>query len=236
MSVGSPPRAWGQSLASLSLRSGGRFTPTGVGTIPTGAPVPPAAAVHPHGRGDNGFRRIRRVVCPGSPPRAWGQWRLTGARISGIRFTPTGVGTMPPPTPPTSPPPVHPHGRGDNSRIPSEITIIVRFTPTGVGTIPVKGAKRLRSPVHPHGRGDNRSRLQCAPDHLGSPPRAWGQFLRRTRRRAANRFTPTGVGTMKTRLLTRLLRSVHPHGRGDNFGRSRAASAQSGSPPRAWGQ
>ena len=72
------------------------------------------STVHPHMRGDNfgDFRRLlftggspphawgqfargslRGSAC-GSPPHAWGQCFMPSLRCSGIRFTPTCVGTM----------------------------------------------------------------------------------------------------------------------------------------------
>ena len=71
--IGSPPRAWGQSglgaCSGLSLR----FTPTGVGTIAALQGASIASTVHPHGRGDNPCRSIASKTAFGSPPRAWGQ-------------------------------------------------------------------------------------------------------------------------------------------------------------------
>ena len=71
--------------------------------------------------------------------------------------------------------PVHPHGRGDNARLPVTLMVIggspprawgqcfrlcsivspTRFTPTGVGTITRSQRGTTGHPVHPHGRGDN---------------------------------------------------------------------------------
>ena len=50
------------------------------------------------------------------------------------------------------------------------------------------------------------------------------------------RFTPTGVGTIGEDTLTRIIHSVHPHGRGDNVGTGVSIDVEDGSPPRAWGQ
>ena len=50
------------------------------------------------------------------------------------------------------------------------------------------------------------------------------------------RFTPTGVGTINPQLWGGAKSTVHPHGRGDNDARNRAAGEYAGSPPRAWGQ
>ena len=70
---GSPPRAWGQFCALAIDTQFIRFTPTGVGTMATKKDEDGMYAVHPHGRGDNGFSQLNRPSVRGSPPRAWGQ-------------------------------------------------------------------------------------------------------------------------------------------------------------------
>ena len=112
--AGSPPRAWGQCLQSQTRRQRRRFTPTGVGTIPRRRSARVPRAVHPHGRGDNVVYGGRRSVGRGSPPRAWGQYRVERLLARCARFTPTGVGTMPARNSDNSAGSVHPHGRGDN--------------------------------------------------------------------------------------------------------------------------
>ena len=95
----------------------GRFTPTGVGTIPQRKTADRSATVHPHGRGDNAVIMAQAMSDAGSPPRAWGQC-LSDARLyKHSRFTPTGVGTMPRRQTSTSATAVHPHGRGDNAEL-----------------------------------------------------------------------------------------------------------------------
>ena len=152
--------------------------------------------------------------------------------------------------------PVHPHGRGDNLRVVGVVLPAVgspprawgqsrspdcswgwrRFTPTGVGTMRHWARVARNDSVHPHGRGDN-DFWRCPSCRVtGSPPRAWGQSVALARRAVATRFTPTGVGTMAPRRARVLLRSVHPHGRGDNSHDHKQPYALSGSPPRAWGQ
>ena len=112
---------------------------------------------------------------------------------------------------------VHPHGRGDGVWGGRGAEFPQRFTPTGVGTAqriaglwsllygsPPRAWGRLRAhgegrwagKVHPHGRGDGAS------ENVGRP--------------AAERFTPTGVGTAPA-----------PTSHGQPSG---------GSPPRAWGR
>ena len=73
--IGSPPRAWGQSAPAGCANAAVRFTPTGVGTIADVQVVAPDPA--------------------GSPPRAWGQCCEFDGDHGALRFTPTGVGTIP---------------------------------------------------------------------------------------------------------------------------------------------
>ena len=70
----------------------------------------------------------------------------------------------------------------------------------------------------------------------GSPPRAWGQSLQQPSDVLAQRFTPTGVGTISCSPRTRRRTAVHPHGRGDNRLHFNPEPLSAGSPPRAWGQ
>ena len=169
---GSPPRAWGQFESAPGGYADARFTPTGVGTMRIASEYPSArfgspprawgqfsgcrlryqpAAVHPHGRGDNAVR--------------------CGQQDVGIRFTPTGVGTITAENVPTrrylgSPP--RAWGQCRRMRI---AYACVWFTPTGVGTMRPPAARARAPPVHPHGRGDN-IRTVAASDCN----RAWGQY------------------------------------------------------------
>ena len=112
---GSPPRAWGRSVKGAEGACEARFTPTGVGTMGNRIACSGCPPVHPHGRGDNARRRRGNRLRAGSPPRAWGQYgSLVGDLLDG-RFTPTGVGTIPPQRPRQTTTAVHPHGRGDNA-------------------------------------------------------------------------------------------------------------------------
>jgi len=71
--LGSPPRAWGQSIRYHGYVRLNRFTPTGVGTMSAIPVVLRHNAVHPHGRGDNYLRGVIAALRFGSPPRAWGK-------------------------------------------------------------------------------------------------------------------------------------------------------------------
>ena len=90
--------------------------------------------------------------------------------------------------------------------------------------------------VHPHGRGDNTQLQFKAHEFAGSPPRAWGQCVKQKKVPGIDRFTPTGVGTIRNRVHIAARRSVHPHGRGDNYQYVYYPQQKNGSPPRAWGQ
>ena len=172
--------------------------------------------VHPHGRGDNCRTMCHSASHTGSPPRAWGQFAdPLGARAS-ARFTPTGVGTIRGFARSQQGQAVHPHGRGDHVAQFVARPAPQRFTPTGVGTMLRSRVRRSSPAVHPHGRGDNSEPNIVFSAKNGSPPRAWGQFGIRTPNHAAARFTPTGVGTIRSRNGRSAARPVHPHGRGDN--------------------
>src|SRR5690606_32361830 len=111
---GSPPRLWGQRRPRPFVPHSQRFTPTPVGTTCSPSPASALVAVHPHACGDNDGGRYSTLNVRGSPPRLWGQlsfrqlhriWHavhphacgdnfLSGNSIeSGMRFTPTPVGT-----------------------------------------------------------------------------------------------------------------------------------------------
>ena len=253
---GSPPRAWGQFRQRVARHRLERFTPTGVGTIFCAIKQTQLLTVHPHGRGDNRRPAFSISHQNGSPPRAWGQWSAQSAPLALARFTPTGVGTILRATAGRYTTPVHPHGRGDNLvasaaegvnagspprawgqwRRASTPSPRGRFTPTGVGTMPSARCTPLRRAVHPHGRGDNTTVSVKRADGRGSPPRAWGQSGSAPPRAARGRFTPTGVGTMRSCGSSSGSVSVHPHGRGDNRLTGEALDSLCGSPPRAWGQ
>ena len=221
------------SLAAHTLL---RFTPTGVGTIVAAEAAYPVMAVHPHGRGDNLVRQRAASDAHGSPPRAWGQFEITSRKCYYTRFTPTGVGTITSAQYGLTRRSVHPHGRGDNGCRRDDMRAIdgspprawgqspspmvappsLRFTPTGVGTIYIDPYRKNYWSVHPHGRGDNSRATGGYSQTCGSPPRAWGQLRPYHRGRRASRFTPTGVGTIAATARCSTLRTVHPHGRGDN--------------------
>ena len=253
---GSPPRAWGRRGPRSCGTGRTRFTPTCVGTTPLPPSGPRSVPVHPHVRGDDWCGRCPVGVCVGSPPRAWGRRAGVDSHCATSRFTPTCVGTTPPPLSPAQQPAVHPHVRGDDARLssPSQpkngspprawgrlaagkaLSTIRRFTPTCVGTTSLRSALSIGSTVHPHVRGDDASYPTCRMASSGSPPRAWGRRCLVSALPAGVRFTPTCVGTTPLRSCAAAGGTVHPHVRGDDQLRGNPQAGPLGSPPRAWGR
>ena len=156
---GSPPRAWGRGVRRLALVCRGRFTPTCVGKSrrPQGGEV--RFQVHPHVRGEETVATPSVPATHGSPPRAWGRGGIQGGRAVDKRFTPTCVGKRTPDTSDCEISTVHPHVRGEEINIPSDLRCDIgspprawgrvdsgainardwRFTPTCVGKSREKG-------------------------------------------------------------------------------------------------
>ena len=91
---GSSPSAWGQQLPGAIAETVARFIPTRVGTAISCA--------------------TSAGMFAGSSPRAWGQPRRRDMQVPANRFIPTRVGTARTSPHPRTPPPVHPHARGDS--------------------------------------------------------------------------------------------------------------------------
>ena len=214
--AGSPPHAWGQYDLTILGGLTERFTPTCVGTMPKEPDFSTLRPVHPHMRGDNPFPDAGDHVADGSPPHAWGQCRRWPTPFRSTRFTPTCVGTIGSTASRWAWTPVHPHMRGDNSRVISAVASMLgspphawgqwagayhrrnaaRFTPTCVGTMEMGRDISSTLSVHPHMRGDNAAAHCSISFTRGSPPHALGQ-LRQSFRHGGSP-------------------PVHPHMRGDN--------------------
>ena len=191
----------------------------------------------------------------GSPPRAWGAHGRRPAQGRLRRFTPTCVGSTRRPRADGGRPAVHPHVRGEHgartparagpagspprawgARLPAVFDRFRhRFTPTCVGSTRPPASARPIAPVHPHVRGEHVIPAAAPWLDSGSPPRAWGALHDRGADRGPDRFTPTCVGSTPTPRGRPRPAPVHPHVRGEHFGRLRAISWAHGSPPRAWG-
>ena len=273
---GSPPRAWGRPNRTGPSSSGVRFTPTCVGTALLVLLVRVVLSVHPHVRGDGHKVRVARigylgspprawgrrlahppvVVVDGSPPRAWGRPNRTGPSSSGVRFTPTCVGTALLVLLVRVVLSVHPHVRGDGAVVYGYLAVHYgspprawgrhrrrrraergrRFTPTCVGTAQQAVRPGRRVPVHPHVRGDGDNPVALDLAGYGSPPRAWGRLNIWTVWPSTPRFTPTCVGTALQDGARQGAPAVHPHVRGDGWQSESEGPSGYGSPPRAWGR
>ena len=133
----------------------------------------------------------------GSPPRAWGQLKNC------------------PPTPASAP--VHPHGRGDNEGLPDPQPSAIGSPPRAWGQRVMEAYGRDRGGSPPRAWGQRVDVPAVPADTHGSPPRAWGQLAVLRLAAGVVRFTPTGVGTTIYATDARSVKTVHPHGRGDNL-------------------
>ena len=235
LAYGPPPRAWGHRGSAPPYLHLLRSTPTCVGTSRQAQPSTSTDGVHPHVRGDICLVRTGRRRCCGPPPRAWGHPDRRPDRRLGGGSTPTCVGTSSAQTTSSATPAVHPHVRGDISRVcqsgpiengppprawghhdqVGEVEALLRSTPTCVGT------SRRRSWRFHHS--------------TGPPPRAWGHPQAAARRPPHGGSTPTCVGTSESIQRCLTVRAVHPHVRGDIPRPSSRLSPHGGPPPRAWG-
>ena len=151
--------------------------------------------------------------------------------------------------------PVHPHMRGDHDRTRNVATVDVgssshawgpqrrvyrdhpydRFILTCVGTTIGRGVGVDGHAVHPHMRGDHQRRRVCQLPVLGSSSHAWGPLHPGAHQIDTIRFILTCVGTTTSMTAMLLLRSVHPHMRGDHSRWARLSVGSSGSSSHAWG-
>ena len=221
----------------------------------TGRTRSPRSPVHPHERGE---RILKSVRCPsrtGSSPRAWGTGTKKTRTNKINRFIPTSVGNGPHPGDARTPPPVHPHERGERVRSPVTSPLFVgssprawgtehepehrapqlRFIPTSVGNGKLCLGWLLRETVHPHERGERGFMQWLTMALTGSSPRAWGTDPHDIRDQEGPRFIPTSVGNGARRVVRSNPRTVHPHERGERLTIHDITDRELGSSPRAWG-
>ena len=173
-------------------------------------------AVHPHVRGEHSRVGPGPLGDLGSPPRAWGTCKSVILDGWTTRFTPTCVGNIPDQYKSDNSHSVHPHVRGEHLIIScvsifqpgspprawgtwrgdSEGGHTLRFTPTCVGNMPSSRPPSPNASVHPHVRGEHSALRFVSMSLTGSPPRAWGTFVKCPLRCLAVRFTPTCVGNI----------------------------------------
>ena len=89
--------------------------------------------------------------------------------------------------------------------------------------------------VHPHVRGEYAASCLTLAVVSGSSPRAWGIRTAGGLHSVQSRFIPTCVGNTAFSISSLVLRSVHPHVRGEYSFSRPFAQMYVGSSPRAWG-
>jgi len=232
---GSSPRARGTRSLLDSRSSHCRFIPAGAGNTDQVETV-------------RDFER-------GSSPRARGTRRHSGDRAGKVRFIPAGAGNTSWPSPPTSPPAVHPRGRGEHMRCRNSELCWIGSSPRARGT-PARGRRpryrrrfipagagntfrfrpgRRRSTVHPRGRGEHVAETQEGATASGSSPRARGTRGLQVLRASFFRFIPAGAGNTNDPDHHYLDHTVHPRGRGEHSTRTPPSARPGGSSPRARG-
>ena len=152
---GSPPRAWGKSMAGLGLRRPGRFTPTCVGKMLSRPRFGAPGAVHPHVRGEN-FRELLNDFVR-------------------VRFTPTCVGKIGDAASAMVLKAVHPHVRGENWRGCVDIVTAGGSPPRAWGKLGQLGPHPSHQRFTPTCVGKMLPGFSRISQTLGSPPRAWGK-------------------------------------------------------------
>ena len=95
-SHGSAPQVWGTWYVFLWTRSGGRFSPTGVGNMNKQKAIRKNNPVQPHRCGEHWVLGYMFDSSFGSAPQVWGTLDDVKRREPIKRFSPTGVGNMHP--------------------------------------------------------------------------------------------------------------------------------------------
>ena len=210
-------------------------TPTCVGNTMRCPRCPRLPSVHPHMRGE--YQAVRPCVVDnvGSSPHAWGILPLSSVFQGIRRFIPTCVGNTPCGLPFCIGNGVHPHMRGEYAQRHHAFGQPVRFIPTCVGNTPRNRPRNRPQPVHPHMRGEYAVIPQYISKIGGSSPHAWGIPTQATPPCQSSRFIPTCVGNTSALSRRKFSTPVHPHMRGEYWGRMEIMNCTRGSSPHAWG-
>ncbi len=211
--------------------------------------------VHPHTRGEH----LRPPWMPrsrtGPSPHPWGtRWSscATGPRSRSI---PTPVGNTPCLTIGASAAPVHPHTRGEHSRVASTASTsagpsphpwgtldtvlglrgLRRSIPTPVGNTPRLPSPHANPPVHPHTRGEHWAGKSPFPPDGGPSPHPWGTRVVGIVRVGQQRSIPTPVGNTGRGWGTTPAGPVHPHTRGEHNSTRENRPCRHGPSPHPWG-
>ena len=170
--------------------------------------------VHPHVRGEYGGVGNFPLASIGSSPRAWGILLPSENSAPYSRFIPTCVGNTSSSSRMIFSTAVHPHVRGEYTKIdrngnlrsgssPRAWGILTmthpgstgrRFIPTCVGNTKYWRSAAPNTAVHPHVRGEYGCLSFWSIFTNGSSPRAWGIRAEVAGAAVAARFIPTCVG------------------------------------------
>jgi hypothetical protein len=251
----SSPHAWGTPHRKRQHQQLQRFIPTCVGNTCSRTHQNRYDAVHPHMRGEHDLRIILPRVRAGLSPHAWGTRLTVRHRSNSLRFIPTCVGNTAPWRQCARSASVHPHMRGEHSRIrihdsgdfgssphawgtlhsPDWCQRGERFIPTCVGNTLLRPVGNSVMSVHPHMRGEHHRAEAQGFGETGSFPHAWGTPSSANSVTQQRRFIPTCVGNTRKGRRAAVWNSVHPHMRGEHLYYSVAKSNIAGSSPHAWG-
>ena len=171
------------------------------------------------------------------------------------RFIPTPVGNTITFYRHRRPRSVHPHTRGEHSRLCKSTTgdggssphpwgtrkIRAaklgkgRFIPTPVGNTHWRHVRMSGRSVHPHTRGEHNAASSPQFHRRGSSPHPWGTPYINHGGAPEKRFIPTPVGNTSWVHTTQDAHAVHPHTRGEHGGDSLSGRRSLGSSPHPWG-
>jgi len=111
-----------------------RFIPTVVGNATIRTAIIRKRTVHPHGRGERTRHLGQDGSIRGSSPRSWGTQRLEPGLIRAHRFIPTVVGNALRRFSAFVREPVHPHGRGERTKVSAKNVADTGSSPRSWGT------------------------------------------------------------------------------------------------------
>ena len=130
-----PPRAWGRLPLAKQARALLGNTPTGVGKTHPCTDQKMQMWKHPHGRGEDLFKRFPNDQAKETPPRAWGRHPAMNRVFTYHRNTPTGVGKTLKSDHCRGGGGKHPHGRGEDSSRQAMVGVFEETPPRAWGRL-----------------------------------------------------------------------------------------------------
>ncbi len=132
--IGSSPRPWGTPQADRDHGGLGRFIPTPVGNTAQPKRRCGRRTVHPHARGEHLSAMPSSSATCGSSPRPWGTPHHFCKLDGSFRFIPTPVGNTSGPARRVCPAAVHPHARGEHTKVSMSAMTAAGSSPRPWGT------------------------------------------------------------------------------------------------------